>query len=110
MIFLGVMNALVLFLVAICLCLFVVVEYSFFGSSATRIEGDGDGADWGSITGAVELLKTKRSKGIRIRDGRGRTEKDEGALIGREHFFRDLCVALRSLRKNIRWNGFVRNV
>lgn len=85
------MNALVLFLVAICLCLFVVVEYSFFGSSATRIERDGDGADWDSITGGEELLKMKRSKGIRIRDGRGRTERTK-ERSSEDCIFLEICA------------------
>ena len=71
------MNALVSFLVTMCLCLFVVVEFSFFGGSATRIKGGGDAADWYSITGGEALLKMKRSKGIRIKNSKRRIERME---------------------------------
>ena len=58
-----------------CLCLFAVVGFSFFGCPVTRIEGDGDGTDWDSITGGEDLLKTKRSKGMKIRNGRRSIER-----------------------------------
>ena len=58
-----------------CLCLFVVVEFSFLGCSVIRIEGDGDGADWDFITGGEDLPKTKRSKGKKIRNGRRSIER-----------------------------------
>lgn len=84
------MNALVSFLVAMCLCLLVLIEFSFFGDSATRIKGDGDGADWDSITGGEELLKMKRSEGIRIRKGRRRIERmKERSSEGCIFFFGD---------------------
>ena len=69
------MNVLALSRNAIWFCLFLVVGFSVFAGSDRRIGVDEGGAGWDSINGGEELLRIKKSKGTKIRNGSKRIER-----------------------------------